>query len=283
MAEKVVPMIHVPDVRASVDWYQNIGFKVIDTYGNEGEGLSFAMLSFGSGEVMFSEGGQPSTRDRREVDLYVYSDDVDDLYGRLKEQVEVVQSPHDTFYGMREFIIRDLNRFWITFGQPSIFQVLMTAVREGNADSVRSALTAASEKGGLKPETLTAALAAASSGEKTSDDDQNAEIREMLKQAGAVSPPDLDAETLQSYVGKYKDERGVEFNVTLKDGKLFAAPAGQQPLSLIAVDQTTFRPIAFDNYGTLTFNIEAGKTISCRLDHGDGTIQMKRVDETIPL
>lgn len=109
MAEKVLPMIHVPDVRASVDWYQNIGFKVIDTYGNDGEGLSFAMLSFGSGEVMFSQGGQPSTRDRREVDLYVYSDDVDDLYGRLKEQVEVVQSPHDTFYGMREFIIRDLN------------------------------------------------------------------------------------------------------------------------------------------------------------------------------
>ena len=283
MAEKVLPMIHVPDVRATVDWYQNIGFKVIDTYGNEGEGLSFAILSFGSGEVMFSQGGQPSTRDRREVDLYVYSDDVDDLYGRLKEQVEVVQSPHDTFYGMREFIIRDLNRFWITFGQPSIFEALMTAVREGNVDSVRSVLTAAFEKGGLKPETLTAALAAASSGEKTSGDDQNAEIREMLKQAGAVSPLDLDAETLQSYVGKYKDERGVEFNVTLKDGKLFAAPGGQQPLSLIAVDQTTFRPIAFDNYGTLTFNVEAGKTMSCALDHGDGTIQMKRVDETIRL
>jgi uncharacterized glyoxalase superfamily protein PhnB len=283
VAEKVLPMIHVPDVRATVDWYQNIGLKVIDTYGNEGEGLSFAMLSFGSGEVMFSQGGQPSTRDRREVDLYVYSDDVDDLYGRLKEQVEVVQSPHDTFYGMREFIIRDLNRFWITFGQPSIFGVLMTAVREGNADSVRSALTAAFEKGGPKPETLTAALAAVSSGDKTSGDDQNAEIREMLKQAGAVSPLDLDAETLKSYVGKYKDERGVEFNVTLKDGKLFAAPGGQQPLSLIAVDQTTFRPIAFENYGTLTFNVEAGKTMSCALDHGDGTIQMKRVDETIRL
>jgi uncharacterized glyoxalase superfamily protein PhnB len=283
VAEKVLPMINVPDVGATVDWYQNIGFKVIDTYGNEGEGLSFAMLSFGSSEVMFSEGGQPSTRDRREVDLYVYSDDVDDLYGRLKEQVEVVQSPHDTFYGMREFIVRDLNRFWITFGQPSIFEMLMTAVREGNADSVRSALTAAFEKGGLKSETLTTALAAASSGEKTSDDDQNAEIREMLKQAGAVSPVDLDAETLQSYVGKYEDERGVEFNVTLKDGKLFAAPGGQQPLSLIAVDQTTFRPIAFDNYGTLTFNVEAGKTMGCALDHGDGTIQMKRVDETIRL
>jgi len=28
-----------------------------------------------------------------------------------------VEDPHDTFYRMREFIIRDFNGFWITFGQ----------------------------------------------------------------------------------------------------------------------------------------------------------------------
>ena len=88
-------------------------------YGNEcGDGLGFALLAFGSSELMFSEGGQPSTQHRREVDLYVYSDDVDGLYQRLKDRVEVVEGLDDTFYGMREFIIRDLNRFWITFGQP---------------------------------------------------------------------------------------------------------------------------------------------------------------------
>src|SRR5262249_51040544 len=42
---------------------------------------------------------------------------VDDLYQSLKDRVEVVEGLHNTFYGMREFIIRDLNRFWITFGQ----------------------------------------------------------------------------------------------------------------------------------------------------------------------
>jgi uncharacterized glyoxalase superfamily protein PhnB len=117
MAKKVVPMIHVPDVRATVEWYQTIGFTVITTY-DDGDELSFAMLSFGSGEVMFNAGGQQSTSDRREVDLYVYADDVDGLYGRLNDRVEVVEGLHDTFYGTREFIIRDLNRFWITFGQP---------------------------------------------------------------------------------------------------------------------------------------------------------------------
>jgi len=71
-SQKVVPMIHVPDVRATVDWYESIGFTVINTYGNDGEGLSFAILSFGSSEVMFNQGGQSSARHRREVDLYVY-------------------------------------------------------------------------------------------------------------------------------------------------------------------------------------------------------------------
>lgn len=269
MAEKVVPMIHVPDVRATADWYESIGFKVLARYGDEDEG--FAMLSFGSGEVMFSSGGEPSTRRRREVDLYVYVDNVDDLYLRLKDRVEVVEGLNDAFYGMREFIIRDLNRFWITFGQPSVFEVLMTAVREGNAERVRVAL----EKGGVKPETLTATLVAAIAG-----DNQNAEIAELLKQAGAVPPPEVEAEVLQSYLGKYKGESGVEFNITLKNGRLVAALGGQPPLNLLAVDQTTFRPIAFDNDGIVTFHVEGGKTVGCAVRHGESTMQLTRVGET---
>jgi len=117
MVEKVVPMIHVPDVRETVDWYESIGFTVTDTYDDGGEGLSFAILTFGSSEVMFSSGGQPSNQRRREVDLYVYVDKVDDLYRSLKNRVEIVEGLHGTFYGMRKFIIRDVNRFWLTFAQ----------------------------------------------------------------------------------------------------------------------------------------------------------------------
>jgi len=47
MSEKVVPMIHVPDVRAAVEWYAAIGFTVTRTH-DDGERLSFALLSFGS-------------------------------------------------------------------------------------------------------------------------------------------------------------------------------------------------------------------------------------------
>ena len=112
MPQNVIPMIHVPDVPATSAWYQSIGFTLLVEHEDD-----FAMLTFGEGAVMFSEGGKPSDAFRREVDLYVYVDEVDALYERLKDRVDVIEGPHDTFYGAREIIIRDCNRFWITFGQ----------------------------------------------------------------------------------------------------------------------------------------------------------------------
>jgi uncharacterized glyoxalase superfamily protein PhnB len=269
MEKKAVPMIHVPNVRATVDWYKDIGFTVRATYDDGDDGLSFAILSFGSSEVMFNQGGQTSTQHRREVDLYIYTDQLDDLFGRLKERVDVVEGPHDTFYGMREFIFRDLNRFWITFAQESVFGKLMGAVFEGDADRVRSALDTS------KPtaETLTAALAVASR-----PDYKSPEIARLLKKAGAVLPVEVDAETLRSYAGKYTGEQGMEFNVTFKDGRLLAAPAHQEPMSLVAVDNTTFRPVAFDNLGTLAFEVDDGKVIGCILRQIDCTIKFQRAE-----
>jgi uncharacterized glyoxalase superfamily protein PhnB len=119
MTRKVVPMIHVLDVRRTVEWYESIGFTRIGANEDEGE-MDWALVAFEDSEVMFSAGGLASTADRREVDLYVHTTNVDDLHRDLSGRAEVVENPHDTFYGMREFIIRDLNRFWITFGQDAV-------------------------------------------------------------------------------------------------------------------------------------------------------------------
>ena len=62
MLKKIVPMFHVPDVRRTVDWYTDIGFEVKATYDDAGDGLSFAIVSFGAGDVMFSSGGQLSSK-----------------------------------------------------------------------------------------------------------------------------------------------------------------------------------------------------------------------------
>jgi len=110
-------MIHVPDVRVAMEWYQTIGFTVRGVHDDEGE-MTWAVVCLGEGELMFNAGGRTSQAHRREVDLYVATEGVDDLYQRLKGRVELVEALHDTFYGMREFIIRDCNGFWITFGEP---------------------------------------------------------------------------------------------------------------------------------------------------------------------
>ena len=118
MSQTVVPMIHVPDVSATVDWYTSIGFKLIRHNEEDGE-INWAKLLFGNSELMINAGGKRSDNHRRDVDLYITTDNVDDLYRRLKGRVQVVEDIYNAFYGMREFIIRDINGFWVTFGQPA--------------------------------------------------------------------------------------------------------------------------------------------------------------------
>ena len=270
MADRVVPMIHVPDVRKTVDWYVDLGFTIKDTYDDGGDGLSFAVMSFGASDVMFNSDGNTSNARRREVDLYIYTASVDSLYEKLNARVDVIEGPHDTFYGMREFVLRDLNGFWITFGEHSLFGKLLGAVYEGETSTVQTVL----EGGPIKSEILTAALAAASRA-----GDSRTEIKSMLLQAGAVMPPVVQVDLLQSYAGKYKGGPGFEINVTEKDGVLYAAPGSQQPMSLIALSEQSFRPTYFDNYGTLSFIVENGKTTGCTVNHGGEVTRLQRVND----
>lgn len=162
----------------------------------------------------------------------------------------------------------DVVRVLLEKSADSVSEVLMTGVREGKVELVRVAL----DRGGLKADTLTSALASATAG-----DSKNDEIAGLLKKAGAVPPPEIDAATLQSYVGKYKGEPGPEISITLTDSKLVALVTGQRPFPLIAVNTTTFRPAAFDGI-TITFKVEAGKATGFELKQGPTTTQLKRVE-----
>lgn len=117
MINRAVPMIHVPDVAATARWYVAVGFTLEATHEDCGETL-WAHLTCGPSALMLSAGGQPSAAHRREVDIYVYVDDIEAAFARVAPIAESVEPIHDTEYGMREFIVRDPNRFWLTFGQP---------------------------------------------------------------------------------------------------------------------------------------------------------------------
>jgi len=179
----------------------------------------------------------------------------------------------DTFYGATALTWAlngkhlEVVRLLVQKGDEGVEDVLMEGTRESNPELVKIAL----DSGALKPETLTVALAASEGNEK------NAAITEMLKKAGAQPPLQVDAATLQSYAGKYKGETGPEATVTVKDGKLFVAGFTREAQPLIALDKTTFRPIAFSGI-TITFNVEAGKVVNMTFKQGQTTNQMKRIE-----
>jgi hypothetical protein len=64
--------------------------------------MTWAAVTFGDGEFMLNCGGTSSDAERREVDLYITTNDVNDLYERLKDRAEIVEGIHDTFYERRE-------------------------------------------------------------------------------------------------------------------------------------------------------------------------------------
>jgi ankyrin repeat protein len=184
-------------------------------------------------------------------------------------------SVKDTFYGATAMTWAldgkhvEVVRALLAKDPDSVGDVLMTGVREGRVEFVRMAL----DKGGLKPEALTGALVAAT------EDGNRAEIADLLRKAGAQPPPEVAAATLESYAGKYRGDPGPELAITLKDGKLYATPTGQRAFVLMAVDQTTFRPAAFDGV-SVTFNVEGGKVTGLALKQGANTTQLKRVDSS---
>jgi hypothetical protein len=79
------------------------------------------------------------------------------------------------------------------------------------------------------------------------------------------------------YAGKYRGDPGAEVTVTVKDGKLIVAGFTPQPQALMALDKTTFRPIAFGGI-TLVFNVEGEKVTSMTFKRGANTTALKRVE-----
>jgi hypothetical protein len=147
-------------------------------------------------------------------------------------------------------------------------EALMGGVFSGKIETV----TAVLEAGGLKPDTLSRALARAESS-------KNAELAALLKKHGAVMPESkvqVPLETLKSYEGVYQGEGTPEFTVAIKEGKLTIGPPGQM-LVLQAISMVAFQPLEFS--ATITFEVQDGKATSFSLKQGERTTVFKKVEK----
>lgn len=129
---RLVPMLTTDDLSGTIAFYRDtLGFEVTGTYPEDNP--NWCYLKRGDSHLMFSTLDElDHDHDEHEHDegeehhhqgptgvwtLYVYPDDVDSLWDRLKEQAPVAYPMHETPYGMREFGIRDPNGFTLSFGK----------------------------------------------------------------------------------------------------------------------------------------------------------------------
>jgi uncharacterized glyoxalase superfamily protein PhnB len=108
------PMLQVRDIRETVAFYTDVlGFKVEGMFPEDAP--TWAGLYSGNARLGLTllDSGEPSFTGQ----IYMYPDDLDAAWERLKDAVPVVEPPTQRIYGMREFSIRDPNGYLITFGQ----------------------------------------------------------------------------------------------------------------------------------------------------------------------
>jgi catechol 2,3-dioxygenase-like lactoylglutathione lyase family enzyme len=110
--ERLHPGLAVPDVAAAVEFYAaRLGFSVGFTWG--GDPPTFAGVNLGEVQVFLSR-GTPSPEG---CDVFFVVGDADELYAFHRAGgVEVVQEIGDRDYGLRDYTVRDLNGYRLSFG-----------------------------------------------------------------------------------------------------------------------------------------------------------------------
>jgi catechol 2,3-dioxygenase-like lactoylglutathione lyase family enzyme len=121
---RVVPILNVSNMPASLEFYTRLGFIVEFQYAAGPGGPWYASVSLDGHQIHLSTFSGDSVRGAA---TYFYVDDVDALVGRFlaaglrtpgDPHSPVEEGPVDQSWGMREFYVRDPDRNALRFGSP---------------------------------------------------------------------------------------------------------------------------------------------------------------------
>jgi catechol 2,3-dioxygenase-like lactoylglutathione lyase family enzyme len=116
--KRLIPMLPVRSMPASVEFYQKLGFGVEQ----RNDDWRWAMLCFDECRLMLDESINVHPGIPRPAVLYLYPDDVAGFHRLVRANGLAVPDLEVTFYGMSEFRFDDPdgNRLWI--GQDTSMQ-----------------------------------------------------------------------------------------------------------------------------------------------------------------
>jgi lactoylglutathione lyase len=120
--KSITPNLMVKDVAETINYYrQLLGFEPLAMV-PETSPYNWAMVQKGDVKLMFQEQkslheelpGNFALEPGGTFTIYIDVDDVEAMFKELREDVEIIQKLHTTFYGRKEFTIRDLNGYILT-------------------------------------------------------------------------------------------------------------------------------------------------------------------------
>lgn len=126
MFKSLTPNIMVNDVNQTVKWYQEkFGFEFANQGGSLDEPLEWAVVKADDVEIYFQEKGNlakemPALKGKEigaSLTFYIEVKDIQFLYDSVKEKVEIAREMRETFYGAKEFAVKDLNGYILVFSQ----------------------------------------------------------------------------------------------------------------------------------------------------------------------
>lgn len=108
---RLIPMLPVKSMPASVAFYQKLGFSIEQ----RNDDWRWAMLCFGECRLMVDQSINVHPDVPRTSVLYLYPDDISGYHKRLRGNGVDVPDLEVSFYGMTEFRMEDPdgNRLWI--------------------------------------------------------------------------------------------------------------------------------------------------------------------------
>jgi uncharacterized glyoxalase superfamily protein PhnB len=134
--KKLTPNLMVKDIQETVKFYQEVlGFSLVmavpetpngmDSHLENGKKYVWAQVENGSIEIMFQE--EKSFKEDIPVlsnislgasaSLYMEQEDIENFYASLQGKAEIIKELFTTWYGMKEFYVRDPNGYILCFGE----------------------------------------------------------------------------------------------------------------------------------------------------------------------
>ncbi len=122
--ESLAPNIFTNDMKATIAFYELLGFKTTMSVPETGDDLVWAMMVNGGVTMMFqtyeslaNELPEISRRNGGSLLLYINLKNIHGFFDSVKDKVSVLKGLEKTFYGATEFSIKDNNGYVLTFAE----------------------------------------------------------------------------------------------------------------------------------------------------------------------